>query len=294
MSAEIIPFDFEEQAVRVVMRDGDPWFVAADVCRVLELGNTAQAVSRLDDDERDGIISDDTVGRSNRLTIISESGLYALVLTSRKPEARRFRKWITAEVLPALRTVGRYDLPIAETAAIEVGDVADLPIREAELWLSMVREARLTRGSKAAAQIWLQSPLPPLLGPASARHHDAESGRSCLEHLLSHAADDGYEPPVGRVLVDWMMLARSGDKGAVDRLNGHGLRAKSAGLFVAGRMHTGVRALFSGTKWADGEHYPALQTIPGAQPAPVPYSFGGVAYRGLILPWGQIEGRGAA
>lgn len=110
MSAKIIPFDFEEQAVRVVMRDGAPWWVAVDVCRVLEISNPRDALSRLDDDERDGVGITDAIGRSQTANVINESGFYKLVLTSRKPAAKRFTKWVTAEVLPALRTRGRYEL----------------------------------------------------------------------------------------------------------------------------------------------------------------------------------------
>jgi len=97
MSAEIIPFDFEENAVRVVLRDGEPWFVAVDVCRVLDISNPRDAVARLDDDEKADVGITDASGTQRRETnIISESGLYSLIFTSRKPEARRFRKWVTA------------------------------------------------------------------------------------------------------------------------------------------------------------------------------------------------------
>lgn len=111
MSAEIIPFDFEANAVRVVMIEDAPWWVAADVCRVLEISNTRDALSRLDEDERDGVGITDAIGRSQTMNVINESGFYKLVLTSRKPAAKRFTKWVTAEVLPALRTRGRYEMP---------------------------------------------------------------------------------------------------------------------------------------------------------------------------------------
>lgn len=107
----VVPFDFESHAVRVVMRDGAPWFVLVDICQVLEVGNPSDVVRRLDGDE----ITLDTIEGSHRTTnLVNESGLYALILTSRKPAAKRFRKWVTAEVLPALRTRGRYELPGAE------------------------------------------------------------------------------------------------------------------------------------------------------------------------------------
>ena len=96
--------------VRVVMRDGEPWFIAADVCRALDVDNNRQAVSRLDEDEK-GVILNDTNRGKRSMAVISEPGLYALVLGSRKPEAQSFRRWITHEVLPAIRQEGAYMTP---------------------------------------------------------------------------------------------------------------------------------------------------------------------------------------
>lgn len=96
--------------VRVVMRDGDPWFVASDVCRALDVSNNRQAVSRLDEDEK-GVILNDTNRGKRSMAVVSEPGLYALVLGSRKPEAQAFRRWITHEVLPAIRQEGAYMTP---------------------------------------------------------------------------------------------------------------------------------------------------------------------------------------
>lgn len=104
-------FDFNEAPVRVMLRDGQPWFVAADVCRVLELLNTSKACETLDEDEK-GITNSDTLGGKQQMLIISESGLYALVFKSRKAEAKKFRRWVTSEVLPAIRQTGRYAVPV--------------------------------------------------------------------------------------------------------------------------------------------------------------------------------------
>ena len=94
-------------SVRTINRNGEPWFVANDVCRVLEMGNPRQAIGRLDADERDVHIMD-THGGDQRINIINESGLYALILTSRKPQAHSFKRWITHEVIPAIRKTGSY------------------------------------------------------------------------------------------------------------------------------------------------------------------------------------------
>lgn len=94
-------------AVRSILIDGDPWFVAADVCKALELEKTNRALSRLDDDEK-GAHSVSTPGGRQRMSIISESGLYSLILGSRKPEAKAFKRWITHEVIPSIRKHGAY------------------------------------------------------------------------------------------------------------------------------------------------------------------------------------------
>ncbi|MFT8944407.1 MAG: phage antirepressor [Acetobacter pasteurianus] len=106
--SNIIPFCFEDQAVRVITRNDEPWFVLADVCDVLNIRNHKDAGSRLDTDEKDEVGITDPIGRKQGTTIINESGLYALILTSRKSAAKRFRKWVTGEVLPAIRKTGGY------------------------------------------------------------------------------------------------------------------------------------------------------------------------------------------
>ena len=85
--------------------EGEPWFVAADVCRALGLGNSSKAIMPLDDDEK-GITISDTLGGKQEMTTINEPGLYSLILRSRKPEAKAFKRWITHEVIPAIRKTG--------------------------------------------------------------------------------------------------------------------------------------------------------------------------------------------
>lgn len=109
-SSSVSPFNFGTHAVRVVMQDGVVWFVAADVCEVLGTKNHRESLRHLDDDEK-GVISNDTLGGQQKVSVVNESGLYALVLRSRKPEAKKFTKWVTSEVLPAIRKTGGYELP---------------------------------------------------------------------------------------------------------------------------------------------------------------------------------------
>ena len=100
--------------VRTVVKDNEPWFVAADVCRALEIVNPTQAAARLDEDERSMF----NIGRQGEAVIINEAGLYTLVLGSRKPEAKAFKRWITHEVIPSIRKHGAYMTPEAVREAI--------------------------------------------------------------------------------------------------------------------------------------------------------------------------------
>jgi prophage antirepressor-like protein len=115
----LIPFVFEGHPIRIQMgEDGEPWFVAKDVCDVLGLTNVSQALSRLDyDQKRDNIITNDAIGRRKLVLGVNESGLYDLTLDSRKPEARRIRKWVVGDVMPTLRKTGRYQIGPPETQA---------------------------------------------------------------------------------------------------------------------------------------------------------------------------------
>lgn len=107
-AAQVIPFRFETREVRTMLIDDQPWFVAADVCQALAIRNSRDAFARLDEDEK-GVANADTLGGTQNVSILNESGLYSLILTSRKAEAKRFKKWVTAEVLPAIRKHGRYE-----------------------------------------------------------------------------------------------------------------------------------------------------------------------------------------
>lgn len=98
--------------VRTVLQNGEPWFVAADVCKALEIGNPSQALSNLDEDEKMTLTNNEghsgQRGGAQMMSIINEPGLYSLVLRSRKPEAKSFRRWITHEVIPSIRKHGLY------------------------------------------------------------------------------------------------------------------------------------------------------------------------------------------
>lgn len=105
MNNEIQKFDFKGAPLRTLTDEaGEPWFVAKDVCAILEISNPSDALKRLDDDERSRF----NLGRQGETNIVNEAGLYVLVLGSRKPEAHEFKRWVTHEVLPQIRKTGGY------------------------------------------------------------------------------------------------------------------------------------------------------------------------------------------
>lgn len=114
-SPAVMPLEFDGKPVRVVNVGGDPWWVAKDVCGVLGIGNVSDAVRGRADRENDGLDEDerrddvgtaDAIGRTQQMLCVNESGLYSLIFKSRKPDAKRFRKWVTSEVLPSIRKAG--------------------------------------------------------------------------------------------------------------------------------------------------------------------------------------------
>jgi prophage antirepressor-like protein len=151
----ITPFLFEgESIVRTILRHGAPWFVSADACRAIGIANASQAVDALDDDEK-GICSIDTPGGAQEMLIISESGLFTLILRCRDAVKKgtlphRFRRWVTGVVLPELR--GR-DGQIAIQFAPAIQQPEQVKVR-------LVTEARQTFGCQAAADLWFRLDLP--------------------------------------------------------------------------------------------------------------------------------------
>ena len=100
-------WNYDNLEIRTIEKDGEPWWVLSDVCKVLELSNPSKVAQRLDEDER----SNFELGRQGTAIIINESGLYSVILRSDKPQAKPFRKWVTSEVLPSIRKTGGYQIP---------------------------------------------------------------------------------------------------------------------------------------------------------------------------------------
>ena len=118
--SNVVPFNFGDISVRVVMQGGDPWWVAADVAQALEYPAASQMTRNLDDEEK-GMHILHTLGGDQQMQVINESGLYSAILKSRKASARQFKKWVTGEVLPSIRKTGTFGAP-----AVNLADASSL------------------------------------------------------------------------------------------------------------------------------------------------------------------------
>lgn len=150
---EMQTFVYSGAEVRTVRKDGTPWFVLKDVCGVLNLGTPSRVAERLDGDEVSLTHLTDSLGRLQETTVISESGLYNVILRSDKPEAKPFRKWVTAEVLPAIRRSGGYiagqnDLSPAELMAKAL-KVAEHTLAERDARISSLQVQNAIMAPKA-------------------------------------------------------------------------------------------------------------------------------------------------
>lgn len=115
--------------IRSVMVDDEPWFVLKDVCSVLEIKNHKDIVTRLYDDEK-GVAQIDTLGGTQNMTIVNESGLYTVIIRSDKPKATPFRKWVTSEVLPTIRKTGSYSIAVKSQPSVDIERELDIRDRE--------------------------------------------------------------------------------------------------------------------------------------------------------------------
>jgi len=165
----VTPFLFEEEhLIRAVDRGGDPWFIAKDVCAVLGIKNYRDAVEKLDADEK-GVASTDTLGGVQDQIIISEGGLYTLILRSRLATTpgtvqHRFRKWLTGEVLPSIRKTGSYSSQVPAVSDPEARPFPHWSMEEMRTKKGTVDMYRLLYGVMAAQWLCPQLgfPTPPV------------------------------------------------------------------------------------------------------------------------------------
>lgn len=261
-------FAFEENLVRVVDVDGEPWFAGKDVCSALGIKDHHQALEKLDDDERGGCSVPTPMGNQNMI-IISEAGVYRLVFRSTKPEAERFKRWLAHDVLPAIRKTGSYTLPSGQGAPMEV---EPLPVDRRQA-LAEVREVRLIFGPRAARSLWNQSPhLPRVPEMDVVTAWGGDEGADCLRHILSLVVDGDM-----RTVSD---LVESGDTLALERI---GLKPADGGLWLSPSKPE-MKALWRKTRWQDGTWLPHLRRLAGVTGNHPRISIGGHQCRPIWIP----------
>jgi len=137
-------FEYSGQQVRTIIIDDEPWFVAVDVCAVLGISNSRDALSRLDADEK-GVGIADTLGGQQQVSVVTEAGLYGLTWTSRKDEAAQFRRWVKHEVLPSINKTGTYTIEtqpaLPQSYADALRALADEAEKREQLQLKVVEDA---------------------------------------------------------------------------------------------------------------------------------------------------------
>ena len=202
-------YQFDDHPVRIVMVADDPWFVANDLARALGYRDAANMCRMLDDDEVSTHTVSSILPGNPNLIIISESGMYAAVLKSRRDEARRFRKWVTSEVLPSIRRTGAYALHDLEPPPALATDL-DPPRLMAGV--AVVREARRLFGPQAARNLWVQVGLPPVIADVD-DHHGGDPLAVPLKIWLADKAECTIIQAangIGLADIDWSTRYRLG------------------------------------------------------------------------------------
>lgn len=141
MKNNIVAFKYEEQQVRTIEKNGEPWFVGKDVAAILGYSDTADAVKKHVDPEDKGVGEMPTPGGKQRIVLINESGLYSLILSSKLPTAKEFKHWVTSEVLPSIRKTGEYKITPAQQNRLDIME-RNSRAREASLWLRISAQVK--------------------------------------------------------------------------------------------------------------------------------------------------------
>lgn len=139
--------------VRTMMIDGSPWFVAKDVCECLDINNSRQALARLDSDEKNSVILNDGTPGNPEKGIVNEYGLYSLVLSSRKPSAKAFKRWITHEVIPAIRKHGAY----------MTGETLEQALTSPDFLIRLATELKTEQEARRLAEAQIEADKPKVL-----------------------------------------------------------------------------------------------------------------------------------
>jgi prophage antirepressor-like protein len=289
-----VSFDFEGQSVRTFDIYGVIWFVLADVCKVLEIANASHAASRLDDDEKSTLANNE--GRAGNgaqsFTIINESGLYSLILTSRKEAAKRFKKWVTAEVLPALRKHGHYEMPGALPVASRRNlPPSAIPRSERHYDLALVREARATYGEAGARYVWANSATLPDMSCMSEQDRLDDLARmraeDCLRYLLRHSMGRGV--PVSEMIV--FAQYRDDVKIALEERGIKVSPSRYRGKVILASDHPFLNKVYAPTDWA-GIYQRVLKDLPGAHVTRHSLTFADEESPGVVVPLVIVNNHG--
>lgn len=215
---DVAVFAFNSAAVRALLIDGEPWFVAGDLASILGYREAEKMTRMLDDDEKGAHIVG-TLGGNQQVSVVTESGLYACVLKSRRPEAKTFRKWVTSEVLPAIRKTGSYQAPGAEPAITrDPSHVADLTVAASRNFNALLRSARaagisLPKALRQANAVTLRKTGLDILAEIDAEAHvealeadPTQGARGRARHAAPGIADD----PLEIALSEWAETAELG------------------------------------------------------------------------------------
>jgi prophage antirepressor-like protein len=275
---------FENDLVRVITKDDDePWFVASDVLRCLDLRNNT-SLDALDEDEK-GTHTMGTPGGNQRVTVISEAGLFRLVFNSRKPIAEKFKRWLAHEVLPALRKTGKYELARAKDEGIlgELAQWRERALADPRFALEKVRTAQRLYGKARARLVWEQLGL--LRVPELPQPSPLEDSFACLRHLLGWT----LRPSIN--VRDTIEAALDGDDASALFLQASGIRIREnpEGFFVA-NSHPQVQDIFLDTEWNGGRFRHALRGLPGGTQA-MTMRYGFDVYRGTFVPERYLDDR---
>ncbi|MEM5767717.1 MAG: phage antirepressor KilAC domain-containing protein [Bacillota bacterium] len=209
-------FSYEGKAVRTLQKDGQPWWVLKDVCEVLEIGNSRDVTARLDEDEK-GVGSIDTLGGRQNMTVISESGLYNVILLSRKPEAKQFKRWVTHEVLPQIRQHGAY---------LTTDKLEEL-MNDPDAWIQLLTTLKQERQEKAQLQLQVVKDKPKVVFADAVAVSDGTILIGELAKILKgNGIDIGQNRLFERLRQDGFLIKRQGTD-----YNAPTQRAMELGLF---------------------------------------------------------------
>lgn len=196
-------YSFDGNQVRTLTDEqGEPWFVAKDVCDILDITNNRDAVSSLDEDEKNTVaISDGTAGNPYK-TIVSEAGLYSLIMRSRKPDAKRFKRWVTHEVLPSIRRHGAY----------ATDDVIDKVLGDPDFGIRLLTELRDERSRRRDAERTIDAQRPKVLFAESVETSDSSILVGELARdLRQNGVDIGQNRLFGWLRGNGYLISRRGE-----------------------------------------------------------------------------------